>query len=156
MILKFTIRNLQKRPFLNLVKIIGLSLALSGILLIVIFLKTELNYDNFHKNSKNIYRFSKTNKQFFGGKHFARVLFPDPETPTKCSLSTRIVPGSPGLALPGQPPLTTYLAFDSVARVRSISFTYRARIYLSSFSMNVPRVKQRLVPSSSRRTTAGQ
>jgi len=73
MILKFVIRNLIKRPFLNFVKIIGLSLALSGILLIVIFLKNELSFDNFHKDSKNIYRFSITNKQFFGEKHFARV-----------------------------------------------------------------------------------
>jgi len=73
MILKFVIRNLIKRPFLNFIKIIGLSLALSGILLIVIFLKNELSFDSFHKESKNIYRFSIINKQFFGEKHFARV-----------------------------------------------------------------------------------
>ena len=45
MTLKFAIRNLRKRPFLNLIKIIGLSLALSSILLIVLFLKNELGFD---------------------------------------------------------------------------------------------------------------
>ncbi len=40
--LKFAVRNLTKRPFLNLIKIIGLSLALSGILIIALFLKNEL------------------------------------------------------------------------------------------------------------------
>ena len=33
MIIKYTIRNIMKRPFLSLVIIIGLSLALSGVLL---------------------------------------------------------------------------------------------------------------------------
>jgi len=51
MILKFAIRNLLKRPFLNLIKITGLSLALSGILLIILFLKSEVTYDRFHKKS---------------------------------------------------------------------------------------------------------
>ncbi len=38
MTLKFAIRNLKKRPFLNLIKVTGLSLALSGILLIALFI----------------------------------------------------------------------------------------------------------------------
>ena len=75
MILKFTIRNIFKRPFLNLIKVFGLSLALSGTLLIVMFLKTELTYDSIHKKSDRIYRFTTTNEGFFGGKHFARLYY---------------------------------------------------------------------------------
>ena len=73
MLLKFVIRNLIKRLFLNLIKVVGLSLALSCILLIVLFLKNELTFDNFHKKSNRIYRFTITSKSFFTGKHFARV-----------------------------------------------------------------------------------
>lgn len=67
MILKFAVRNVIKRPFLNLIKVVGLSLALSGILLIVLFLKNELTYDSFHKKSARIYRFTITDQSFIGG-----------------------------------------------------------------------------------------
>jgi len=77
MILKFAIRNISKRPFLNLIKVIGLGLALSGVLIIVLFLKNELTFDRFHKKSDRIYRFSFTSPGFFEGKHFARVYQPD-------------------------------------------------------------------------------
>ena len=73
MLLKFVIRNLIKRLFLNLIKVVGLSLALSCILLIVLFLKNELTFDNFHNKSNRIYRFTITSQPFFSGKHFARV-----------------------------------------------------------------------------------
>jgi putative ABC transport system permease protein len=73
MTLKFTIRNLRKRPFLNLIKVIGLSLSLSGILLIALFLKNELTYDRFHKKSEKIYRFTILDRSIIAGKHFARV-----------------------------------------------------------------------------------
>jgi putative ABC transport system permease protein len=77
MTLKFVNRNLLKRPFLNLIKVVGLSLSLSGILLIVLFLKNELTYDRFHKKSDRIYRFTTTDQSFITGKHFARVNNPE-------------------------------------------------------------------------------
>jgi len=73
MTLKFAVRNISKRPFLNFIKIAGLALALSGILLIVLFLKNELTFDRFHKKSDRIYRFTVTDPTFIAGKHFARV-----------------------------------------------------------------------------------
>lgn len=76
MTLKLVIRSLQKRPFLNFIKIAGLSLALSCILLIVLFLKNELTYDNFHSRADRIYRFTTTSPNFFNGKHFARIANP--------------------------------------------------------------------------------
>ncbi len=75
--LKFAFRNLLKRPFLNLVKIIGLALSLSGILIIVLFLKNELTYDRFHKKSDRIYRLTITSSDMLDGKHFARIPNPD-------------------------------------------------------------------------------
>ncbi len=73
MILKVVIRNLLKHPFLNLVKIIGLCLALTGIIFISLFLKNELSYDRFHSQSDRIFRYTIANPGFFGGKEFARV-----------------------------------------------------------------------------------
>jgi putative ABC transport system permease protein len=76
MTFKFVLRNLRKRPFLNFIKVLGLSLALSSMLLIVLFLKHELTYDRFFSRSDRIYRFTVTNPAFLGGKHFARVFRP--------------------------------------------------------------------------------
>ncbi len=76
MTLRFVTRNLQKRPFLNLIKVAGLSLALSSMLLIVLFLKSELSYGRHHAKSERIYRFTTTNPSFLGGKHFARLYRP--------------------------------------------------------------------------------
>lgn len=74
MIFKVVIRNLIKRPFLNLVKVIGLSLALSGIVFITLFLKNELTFDDYHVKSDRIYRYTITDPGFLGGKHFARIV----------------------------------------------------------------------------------
>ena len=76
MILKVVIRNLQKHPFLNGIKIVGLGLALLGILFIGLFLKYELTFDKFHTKSARIYRYSITDPDFFEGKHFARIINP--------------------------------------------------------------------------------
>ena len=73
MILKFAIRNLVKRRLLNFIKVAGLSLSLSGILLIALFLKNELTFDRFHKKHSRIYRFTTTHPDYFDGKHFARI-----------------------------------------------------------------------------------
>lgn len=77
MILKFATRNILKRPVLNLIKVIGLGLSLSSILIIVLFLRNQLTFDNFHKNSDRIYRLTTTSSGFFAGNHFARVYKPD-------------------------------------------------------------------------------
>ena len=76
MIAKFAIRSILKRPFLNLVKITGLSLALSGILVIILFLKNELTFDSWHSRSDRIYRFTITDPGLLEGKHFARIFRP--------------------------------------------------------------------------------
>jgi putative ABC transport system permease protein len=75
--LKFVIRSLLKRPILNLIKAVGLSLSLSAILLIILFLNNELTFDRFHNKSDRIYRFTATDPSFISGKHFARVNNPE-------------------------------------------------------------------------------
>lgn len=77
MTLLFVTRNLIKRPFLNLIKIIGLSMALCATLVIVLFLKNELSFDKSHPKSESIYRFTITDPAQFEGKHFARVFNPE-------------------------------------------------------------------------------
>ncbi|WP_340114935.1 ABC transporter permease [Maribellus mangrovi] len=72
MIIRFVIRNLKKHPILNLIKVLGLALALTGIVFISLFLKNELSYDTYHKNSERIYRFTISNPEFMGNSHFAR------------------------------------------------------------------------------------
>jgi len=73
MISKFVLRTILKRPVLNLIKAIGLSLAFCCILFIVLFLNNELTYDRFHENSDRIFRLTTTNSSSFDGKHFARI-----------------------------------------------------------------------------------
>ena len=73
MLLKFIFRNLKKRPLLNLIKITGLALGLSGILLIALFLKNEYSYDRYNTKADRIYRFTITGPNIFNGQHFAKM-----------------------------------------------------------------------------------
>ena len=73
MLLRFVLRNIRKRLSLNLIKVAGLALGLSGIILIILFLKNELSYDSFHTRANRIYRFTTTDPGFLSNSHFARV-----------------------------------------------------------------------------------
>jgi putative ABC transport system permease protein len=73
MLYQFAIRNLRKRPFLNLIKVLGLALGLCVILFIALFLKNELSYDAYHQKADRIYRFTTTDPSSFNNAHFARI-----------------------------------------------------------------------------------
>lgn len=73
MLLKYAIRNLKKRPFLNLIKVVGLSLGLCGVLCISLFLRNELRYDSGHSHAERIFRLTTTQPNAFEGTHFARI-----------------------------------------------------------------------------------
>jgi len=73
MLLRFVLRNIRKRFSLNLIKVAGLALGLSGIILITLFLKNELSYDSFHTRANRIYRFTTTDPSFLSNSHFARI-----------------------------------------------------------------------------------
>ena len=107
MILKVVIRNLLKHPFLNMVKVIGLGLALTGIIFISLFLKNEWSYDTYHSKSDRIYRYTIADPEFLGGKHFARLVNPGyiPELKEKVSEIenyTRLMPVRGGLMKYGE------------------------------------------------------
>ena len=73
MILRLVLRNLRRHPFLNLIKLTGLLLAFSSMVLIALYMKHELSYDRFHAKSVRIFRFTATSPTAFSGKHFARI-----------------------------------------------------------------------------------
>jgi len=54
--LTVTARSMKKFKFYSIVNILGLSLAVTFILLVFLFVKKEMGYDDFHKKGENIYR----------------------------------------------------------------------------------------------------
>jgi putative ABC transport system permease protein len=49
-------RNVRKHKAFTAINVIGLSFGLAGSLLILVHIRSELSYDRFHRNAKNIYR----------------------------------------------------------------------------------------------------
>lgn len=102
MILKLVLRNLRRHLFLNVIKLTGLMLAFSSMMLIALYLKHELSYDRFLSVSGRIYRFTATSPSAFSGKHFARIwgaaYIPDlAETFPEIESYVRLSPVSGGL-----------------------------------------------------------
>ena len=54
--LKIALRLLSRNKLISTINILGLALALTGSLMIGIFLHDELSYDRYHENSDHIYR----------------------------------------------------------------------------------------------------
>jgi len=54
--LKVAIRSLLKRKAFTLINILGLAMGMAVCLLIVLFIRSELGYDNFHQHGDRIYR----------------------------------------------------------------------------------------------------
>ena len=49
-------RNLKRQNVNSFINIIGLSIGIAAFFIILQYVSFELSYDNFHKNSDNIYR----------------------------------------------------------------------------------------------------
>ena len=54
--LLIALRNLWKNKSISIIKIAGLAIGLSAVLLIYIYVSFEYSYDNYHKNGDRIYR----------------------------------------------------------------------------------------------------
>ncbi len=54
--LKITFRNLARNRAYSLINIVGLSIGLAAAMLIILYTKDEVSYDQFHINNANIYR----------------------------------------------------------------------------------------------------
>ena len=55
-LLKITLRNIAKTKLYAFINILGLSLGIACAVLIILFVKDELTFDNFHSNKENLYR----------------------------------------------------------------------------------------------------
>jgi putative ABC transport system permease protein len=62
--IKLNIRNIFSNKLYAGINILGLILSLSSAFIILLYLTTELSYDNFHENRKQIYRVITKNKDF--------------------------------------------------------------------------------------------
>ena len=100
MLLKYTLRALAKRPLLNFIRVVGLSLSLSSVLLIIMYLKNELSFESFNKNAGKIYRLTTVSPS--AEKQFAKVLNTSfvplmPETFPEIEKYVRLIPVNGGL-----------------------------------------------------------
>ena len=74
------IRNLVKHKFYSLINILGLSIGLTCFLMISLYVVDELNYDNFHADTDQIYRLDFTGN--INGSEFVTALASAPAGPT--------------------------------------------------------------------------
>ncbi len=54
--IKISLRNLLKNKIFSLVNILGLSIGISCVIIVLLYLKNELTYDNMHADKERIYR----------------------------------------------------------------------------------------------------
>ena len=66
--IKTTLRNIQKHRILSVINILGLTIGLSAMILIGIYVRHEISFDRFHKHAENIYRIER--KGVFDGNEF--------------------------------------------------------------------------------------
>jgi putative ABC transport system permease protein len=78
--LKIAFRNLARQKGFTFINIIGLSVGIASAMLIFMFVYNEMNFDNFHKQSKNIYRIYQSSH--FNGQEINSAITPVPMGPT--------------------------------------------------------------------------
>ena len=71
--LKITLRNLRRHKIFSFINIFGLSVGLACSVLILLFVKSELSYDSFHKNADRIYRLSLFENYAKDNQHFNSI-----------------------------------------------------------------------------------
>lgn len=57
---KIAFKNMRKQKMFSLINILGLTVGITCCLMIFLFIKHELSFDDFHKNGKDIYRVVRT------------------------------------------------------------------------------------------------
>ncbi|MBK7869993.1 MAG: ABC transporter permease [Saprospiraceae bacterium] len=55
---KIAIRSLLKNRLYSLINVLGLAIGLAAVIMILLYIQLQLNYDNFHANADEIYRVS--------------------------------------------------------------------------------------------------
>jgi putative ABC transport system permease protein len=59
--LKSTFRNFLRKPVINLINLLGLSVSLALVIILSVYCYSELTTDNFHKNGDRVFLFSDEN-----------------------------------------------------------------------------------------------
>lgn len=72
--LKLALRNLIKQRFRSLIHILGLGFGIACCILIYLYTQTELSYNDFHTNKRNIYRVYYSFIEANGNKRYAPFL----------------------------------------------------------------------------------
>jgi hypothetical protein len=54
--LKISLRNILKQGHQSIINLVGMAIALSSSILIILYVQYELSYDKYHKNADQIYR----------------------------------------------------------------------------------------------------
>ena len=86
--LKIALRNIQRNKIFSFINIFGLAVGMACSLLIFLFVKDELSYDRFNKDSANIYRVVKDFVNDDG------TIIPDATTPPALAVAMqRVIPG---------------------------------------------------------------
>lgn len=67
--LKIAVRLLTRNKLISMINIFGLALALTGSILIAIFIQDELSYDRYHENADRIYRVTRNYVRPDGSEH---------------------------------------------------------------------------------------
>ena len=70
--IKYYFRSIIKERFTSIISIIGISIGFASCMIIGLYAKTELSFDNFHKNKQNVYRLLSTTET---GKNSANVTY---------------------------------------------------------------------------------
>ena len=74
--LKVTLRNIRKDKWYSLINIVGLTIGITGSLLIYLHISHELSFDNFHSNADRLYRVVRTSTDNQGVDYDANVPYP--------------------------------------------------------------------------------
>ncbi len=61
---KFVLRRLRKAPFYSLVNLLGLTIGLTAVLFIAIYVNDERSYDRFHTDADRIFRLTSAHERF--------------------------------------------------------------------------------------------
>jgi putative ABC transport system permease protein len=78
--LKIAYRNLKRRPGYTLINVGGLAVGMAACLLIALFVRDELSYDDFHENADRIYRLNKVTER--GNRTRESLHMPAPMAPS--------------------------------------------------------------------------
>ena len=70
--IKYYFRSLINQRFTSIISIVGISIGFASCIIIGLYVKTELSFDDFHQNKENIYRLLSTTEK---GKNSALVTY---------------------------------------------------------------------------------